>query len=82
MGGEMWLKMCLKCRGDLYLRHEIEGKDIVCLQCGHSEAYNVEDHNPPDSLGLERDIPGGVQERAPDPNGAVGHMVNVVWSSR
>jgi Zn ribbon nucleic-acid-binding protein len=31
----MWLKACPKCEGDLYLRHEIDGKDIVCLQCGY-----------------------------------------------
>lgn len=31
----MWLKMCPKCGGDLYLRDEIDGEDIVCLQCGH-----------------------------------------------
>jgi DNA-directed RNA polymerase subunit M/transcription elongation factor TFIIS len=32
----MWLKMCPKCGGDLYLRDEIDGKDVVCLQCGHT----------------------------------------------
>ena len=37
----MWLKACPKCKGDLYLRHEIDGKDIVCLQCGYIE------HTPP-----------------------------------
>jgi Zn ribbon nucleic-acid-binding protein len=31
----MWLKACPKCEGDLYLRHEIDSKDIVCLQCGY-----------------------------------------------
>ncbi len=33
----MWFKACPKCKGDLYLRHEIDGKDIVCLQCGYIE---------------------------------------------
>jgi Zn ribbon nucleic-acid-binding protein len=32
----MWFKACPKCRGDLYLRHETDGKDIVCLQCGYT----------------------------------------------
>jgi hypothetical protein len=34
----MWLKMCPKCQGDLYLRKEIDGDDIVCLQCGQAWA--------------------------------------------
>jgi hypothetical protein len=37
----MWFKSCPKCEGDLYLRHEIDGKDIVCFQCGYIE------HTPP-----------------------------------
>ena len=32
----MWLKACPKCEGDLYLQHEIDGKDIVCAQCGYT----------------------------------------------
>jgi hypothetical protein len=34
----MWLKMCPKCQGDLYLRKELDGEDIVCLQCGRAWA--------------------------------------------
>jgi hypothetical protein len=33
----MWLKMCPRCGGDLYLRQEIDGNDIVCLQCGRTK---------------------------------------------
>ena len=32
----MWFKACPKCEGDLYLRHETDGKDIVCVQCGYT----------------------------------------------
>jgi len=32
----MWLKLCPKCGGDLYLRQEIDGCDIVCMQCGYN----------------------------------------------
>ncbi|HZA24580.1 MAG TPA: hypothetical protein VFA32_18620 [Dehalococcoidia bacterium] len=38
----MWLKMCPKCGGDLYLRDEIDGKDVVCLQCGHTRPADKE----------------------------------------
>jgi hypothetical protein len=40
---DMWLKMCPKCGGDLYLRDEIDGKDIVCLQCGHARPADREE---------------------------------------
>lgn len=39
----MWLKACPKCEGDLYLRHEIDGKDIVCIQCGYTQHILPED---------------------------------------
>jgi hypothetical protein len=32
----MWFKACPRCEGDLYLRREIDGKDIVCIQCGYT----------------------------------------------
>ena len=28
-------KVCPKCRGDLYLREDIFGKYLSCLQCGY-----------------------------------------------
>jgi DNA-directed RNA polymerase subunit M/transcription elongation factor TFIIS len=39
----MWFKACPKCEGDLYLRHEIDGKDIVCIQCGYTRHIMPED---------------------------------------
>jgi hypothetical protein len=39
----MWLKACPKCEGDLYLRREIDGKDIVCIQCGYTRHILPED---------------------------------------
>ena len=39
----MWLKACPKCEGDLYLRHEIDGKDVVCIQCGYTRHILPED---------------------------------------
>ena len=32
----MWFKACPRCEGDLYIRHETDGKDIVCFQCGYT----------------------------------------------
>ncbi len=30
----VWLKTCPKCRGDLYLRPQIESDEVACIQCG------------------------------------------------
>jgi len=30
-----WLKTCPRCKGDLYLDHDLNGRDAVCLQCGY-----------------------------------------------
>jgi DNA-directed RNA polymerase subunit M/transcription elongation factor TFIIS len=40
----MWFKVCPKCEGDLYLRRETYGKDLVCLQCGYIKHIP---HTPP-----------------------------------
>ncbi len=39
----MWFKACPRCEGDLYLRGEIDGKDIVCIQCGYARYIVPED---------------------------------------
>jgi Zn ribbon nucleic-acid-binding protein len=41
----MWFKACPKCKGDLYLRGEIDGKDIVCIQCGYARYILPEDES-------------------------------------
>jgi uncharacterized protein YbaR (Trm112 family) len=41
----MWFKACPKCKGDLYLRREIDGKDIVCIQCGYARYILPEDES-------------------------------------
>lgn len=30
----MVLRGCAKCEGDLYVERNIDGADLVCLQCG------------------------------------------------
>jgi len=30
-----WLKTCPRCKGDLYLDYDLNGRDAVCLQCGY-----------------------------------------------
>jgi transcription initiation factor TFIIIB Brf1 subunit/transcription initiation factor TFIIB len=30
----MWTKMCPKCGGDFYVRQDIYGKEVICIQCG------------------------------------------------
>lgn len=50
----MWLKMCPKCGGDLYLRDELDCQDIVCLQCGHSRLMRPEDTDQLEHVGLGR----------------------------
>jgi hypothetical protein len=32
----MWLKACPRCRGDLYMEHNIGESYVSCLQCGHT----------------------------------------------
>ncbi|MCI0441168.1 MAG: hypothetical protein L0177_18860 [Chloroflexi bacterium] len=29
----MWFKMCPNCGGDLFLRENVDGKEIACMQC-------------------------------------------------
>ena len=31
-----WLKMCPRCKGDLYLAEDRFGQHLACLQCGRS----------------------------------------------
>jgi len=30
-----WLKCCPRCCGDLYQGHDVYGRYVACLQCGH-----------------------------------------------
>jgi DNA-directed RNA polymerase subunit RPC12/RpoP len=30
------LKACVRCGGDVFIEHDIEGRWLVCLQCGRS----------------------------------------------
>lgn len=32
-----WLKMCPRCRGDLYEEEDRLGRHLTCLQCGRSQ---------------------------------------------
>ena len=31
----MYFKGCPKCQGDLYLREDMHGKYVSCMQCGY-----------------------------------------------
>jgi hypothetical protein len=31
----MWFKTCPRCKGDLYLRDNIDSHEIVCIQCSY-----------------------------------------------
>jgi hypothetical protein len=35
------LRGCRKCDGDLYVEENIDGTDLVCLQCGHRQVEPV-----------------------------------------
>jgi len=34
------LRGCPKCEGDLYIEENIDGTDLVCLQCGHRPVFS------------------------------------------
>ncbi len=35
----LWFKNCPKCRGDIYLDHDLYGDYVTCLQCGYTSDY-------------------------------------------
>ena len=38
----MYLKECPKCHGDLYLREDMHGRYVSCIQCGYLRDLPVE----------------------------------------
>lgn len=46
----MWLKVCPRCKGDVYVEKDIFENNLKCLQCGHvlseSEKREVESTAP------------------------------------
>jgi len=39
----MILKGCPRCKGDVYLRKDIEGPYLSCMQCGYMKDVDGED---------------------------------------
>ena len=50
-------KQCPRCQGDMYLEEDIDGKVIVCLQCGLRRYASVPAYRiAPDTL-AEKPVP-------------------------
>lgn len=46
----MWLKVCPRCKGDVYVEKDVFDTNLKCLQCGHvlneAEKRAVESSSP------------------------------------